>query len=405
MKTTVNKKSGFLILSFLLFYSFSGLCITANYFRAGGADTSIIFYSNDSVFAPVIVLEGEATVCWTWDDNTTSTLTNPVKHYGTQALRENHLVVTPWSALRRINIGYDALDGGAWDKEFVTDQKVSDVRNLHLVAPYLREWCSSYGIMDSLDFGNFVNLELIECYHAWYLEWVNLTNTPKLRRACFEDNSLTSFDISDCVSLEDIRGAYNLLPTIAFSNSTDEFWHICIHHNPFVDSTMFKDMTGYPNIAELYIWDLNQKDTIIIPSTNATREIGLYCYNNNYTFVNLEGALQNTNYAGFVNFMNNKLDSININGCIQISSLELNDNNLDSLAVNYILKELDSFGTSNGTVNLTGNAPPTYCYLVFKNNLEARGWTVLVDPSDYIPTNCYGGISEPITQNLPVKYP
>ena len=73
-----------------------------------GTSDEIIFYSTKDVFAPLITLSGKASVRWTWDDNTTDTITNPVKNYGSDGLRKNYLKVTPWSALQMINIGYDA---------------------------------------------------------------------------------------------------------------------------------------------------------------------------------------------------------------------------------------------------------------------------------------------------------
>jgi len=109
-------------------------------------------------FAPVIVVEGAPKILWEWSDGTTSDSTAPSVNFGTEESREQRLRVTPWSALRRINIGYDGGDGGSGQIEYVADQHVAEVRNLDLVAPSLREWCSSYNKIVSLDFSNFVNL-------------------------------------------------------------------------------------------------------------------------------------------------------------------------------------------------------------------------------------------------------
>jgi hypothetical protein len=222
-----------------------------------------------------------------------------------------------------------------------------------------------------------------------------------LRRACYEENSLTALDISGCTALEDLRGALNKYTTVIFSNSTEEFWHICVRDNKLVDSTLFRDMSPFPNIAELFIWRSNQKDTISIHSTNQTRNADIQAYSNYYTFLDLSGSLQNSSLNGYVDFTNNKLDSVNINGCAQIKQLYLKNNKLDSLSVYYILEKLDSFGTNNGTVDLTGNKAPVYCALYHISNLESRGWTVLVDTSNNIDsTNCFETIIEPITENL-----
>ena len=153
------------------------------------APEQIIFYSNGSVFSPVIVLQENAEVLWTWDDNSTTNSATPVKNYGSEKLRKNILRVQPWSAVRRINIGYDAEDGGSVEIELVNDQLVSKVENLQLVAPYLKEWCSSHNRITSLDFSNFVNLETIECFLSQSLQTINLTNTPKLKTSLPDTSS------------------------------------------------------------------------------------------------------------------------------------------------------------------------------------------------------------------------
>jgi len=53
--------------------------------------------------------------------------------------RGHALRVKPWSAVRRINLGYDAGDGGSGEIEKVPDQQVSAVTGLTLVAPTLEQ--------------------------------------------------------------------------------------------------------------------------------------------------------------------------------------------------------------------------------------------------------------------------
>jgi hypothetical protein len=98
---------------------------------------SIVFTTEGSTFAPVITVTGNPTIRWVWADGTTSSSPTPNKDYGSPGRRLNRLYVTPWSAVQRINIGYDAGDGGSYDIEYVPDQHVSAVQGLHHVAPYL----------------------------------------------------------------------------------------------------------------------------------------------------------------------------------------------------------------------------------------------------------------------------
>jgi len=94
--------------------------------KSQALNDEIIFYSNGSIFSPVIVIEGEAQILWTWDDDSTSNSFTPIKDYGSSKLRKNTLKVTPWSAVRRINIGYDAEEGGSPDIELVQNQFVAE---------------------------------------------------------------------------------------------------------------------------------------------------------------------------------------------------------------------------------------------------------------------------------------
>lgn len=351
--------------------------------QADGApqDPEIVFHSNGSSFSPVIILEGPAEVTWTWADLTTSTSTRPTKDYGSAQLRKNSLKVNPWSALRRINIGYDALDGGSPAIELVPDQQVSLVENLSLVAPFLKEWCSSYNILDSLDFSNFVNIETIECYRSRRLRNVKLANTPKLKRACLEDEGLLSLDLSGSPSLEDLRGALNNFKTIIFPSQTVNLWHLCVRDNPQItDPNLLNNFGLYPNIAELFIWNTNQQGSLVIPHTNTTREVYLEASRNKFSSLDLRGSFKAVQFPGIVEMSHNQLSSVNITGCAQIKKLDLSDNQLESLAIDQVLQQVDAWQTSKGEIDLRVNQPPTATGRATIARLVQRGWNVMTEP-------------------------
>lgn len=346
------------------------------------AEDEIIFYSNGSTFSPVIVLQAEAEILWTWDDNTTSNSATPIKEYGTEQVRKNTLKVTPWSAVRRINIGYDAQDGGSTEIEFVEKQNVSKVENLHLVAPYLKEWCSSYNIITSLDFSNFVNLETIECFLCQSLQNINLTNTSQLKRICFEVNGLLNLDISDSNVLEQVRVSSNKFNDIILPENTENIWHMCTRENTqLTNQVLFNDLSNYPNMADLFIWASNQLGELVIPKTHPSRWVGIRAYDNHYTSIDLRGSMQNPMESGYVDMHNNKLTKVEIAGCHQIKYLDLSQNLLSAETVDYVLRQLDEFGPTitPRTVNLSNNQPPTEQGLIYKKNLEAKQWSVIVD--------------------------
>lgn len=359
----------------------------------GGA---ITFITEGRSFSPYIQVAENAQITWTFADGTTSASNNPVKDYGSATTRAATLVVSPWSALTRINIGYDAGDSGSNSIEFVADQHVSAVYNLNLVAPYLRQWCSSYNQITSLDFSNFTQLDTLECYLSRNLRTVNLTNTPELKRICFEDCDLLTLDVSQSPKLEDLRGAVNQNPTIEFGVIGDNVWHICIRDNPqFINRTMFQDMSQFPNISELFIWNDNQSGSIRIPSTNTSRRISLHASGNYYTSLNLQGSLQQSGSIATVDFSTNLLTNVNIAGCTQIINLNLQNNQLSQNEVDEILATLDSLGRNNNNipswtelyVNISGggNQQPSQAGYASALSLSNKGWTVVTNDWTMLP--------------------
>jgi hypothetical protein len=353
-----------------------------------GVPKAIIFTSQGASFAPVIKVDAGATILWTWADQTTSNSASPTKNYGSNGTRPNKLLVIPWSALKSINIGYDAGDGGTHDIDMVPNQNVSMVEGLENVAPNLETWCSSYNQIQSLDFNNFINLQTIECFLSQSLQNVNLNNTPKLKRACFEDCNLSSLDLSQSPSLEDLRGAVNNYSSINFGTTGNHTWHICVRDNPqLTDQHIFSNMSHFPEISELFIWNDNQAGELNIPSTSGTMGVSLLGDGNHYTSLNLSGALQNGRSVAEVSFRNNNLSSINIAGCLQICILNLENNRLSSATCDEILATIDGLGRDreatpdswNLMINLKGNNVPGATGYTHAQNLATKGWTIQTD--------------------------
>jgi hypothetical protein len=348
----------------------------------------ITFITEGTSFSPLNKVDVGATILWTWADQTTSNLAHPTKNYGSVGKRANTLVVTPWSALKSINIGYDGGDGGSSQIDNIPNQNVSKVKGLQNVAPYLEIWCSSYNRIDSLDFSNFVNIHTIECYFSQTLKSVNLNNTPKLKRACFEDCDLSTLDFSQSPALEDLRGAVNNYPTINFGTIGQHVWHICVRDNPQMsDQNVFEDLTQFPEISELFIWNDNQTGSIRIPSTSSNLSVSIQSDGNHYTNIDLSGALQNAQSGAEVIFQNNEINNVNITGCVQICVLNLHNNNLSSDEGDEILTVLDGLGRNrdatpaswNLSVNLRGNDIPGNTGYTHAQNLANKGWTIETD--------------------------
>ena len=383
-----NRFDGVLVVLLAGLLPLSGDRIAAHAAETVRAERAMTFTTEGASFSPVLVVTGHPDILWTWSDGTTSTSATPHKAFGAAGTRTHSLRVKPWSAIRRINLGYDGGDGGSGDIEMVPDQQVSAVTGLALVAPTLEQWCSSYNRLRSLDFGNFVNLDTIECFLSQTLVRVNLANTPKLKRACFEDCDLESLDLSQSPNLEDLRGALNRYPTIDFGRTGRGVWHICVRDNPqMTNQSLFADLSSFPNLSELFIWNDNQAGTLRLPASSPNRAVALLADGNHYTSLDLSGSLRNGAASGTVSFRGNRLSQINITGCVQITELTVENNRLEAAQVDGLLTTLDRLGRSRADtdphvplkVDLRGNAPPGEAGRAAAARLAAKGWTVVAE--------------------------
>jgi hypothetical protein len=346
----------------------------------------IVFTSEGDTFAPVIVVDGSPAILWTFADGTTSTSRTPSKVYGSAGSRLNTLTVTPWAAVRRINLGYFAADGGSPSIELVPDQHVSAVEGLAVVRSTLGQWCSSYNDFTSLDFSNFANLDTVDCYHCENLASVNLANTPRLSRVSFEACHLASLDVSQSPMLADLRAALNAFPTVGFgSGAFPDVWHICVRDNPqLTDRGLFATTARFPNLAGLLIWNDNQAGELRIPSSHPTADFELEANDNSYTSLDLEGALRNPLARGVVSLDRNPITHVNLTGCVQLTELYLQRTALSEGEQDAILATLDALGRARLgpgdptplVVDLQGNVSPSAAGRAHAVSLASRGWTV-----------------------------
>jgi hypothetical protein len=168
---------------------------------------------------------------------------------------------------------------------------------------------------------------------------------------------------------------------------------------------MFQDMSRFPNISELFIWNDNQSGSIRIPSSSTNRSISFLASGNYYTSLNLQGSLQQSNNIATVDFSSNLLTNVDITGCTQIINLNLQNNQLSQNEVDEILATLDSLGRSSNNipswtelyVNISGggNQQPSQAGYTSALSLANKGWTVVSNawtmqpsaPAETIPLN------------------
>jgi len=373
-------------------------------------DREIEFTTTGQFFAPVLVLKdgASARVLWTFADSTTSDSLAPSKDYGSPATRINRLKVTPWISLKRINVGYNAGDGGSDDIELVGNNYVIAIANLDLVKNHLIQLCTSLNPLTSLDLTDFVLLEKLECYACSNLDIVNLSNTPSLKRICFEvcrigATSPHELNLSSNVNLEDLRAAGNLIQNLILPPEAPNWWHFCAGGNQF---TINPDFNSYPHLRDIWVWNINLSGNITFTHNENLSSVWL---ENNPGITGLDfssagftssggGRIQayNCSMAGpdsfnivgctgirSINVSGNALTYIDLSGQTQLSSLNAQNNELTANAVEHILGALDTTGLLNGSVNLTDN---NYSYadlsadsLLYEINLQDKGWSVLLN--------------------------
>jgi hypothetical protein len=169
--------------------------------------------------------------------------------------------------------------------------------------------------------------------------------------------------------------------TIAFADSMPALWHICVRDNPQMTvQNLFEQMDKFPQILELFIWNDNQAGVLKVPKTG-TGNVDISASGNSYTYADFGGSLQFASMNGAINLRNNQLSRINIDGCSQITGLDLTNNALIAVSVQYILETLDALGRQNGEVHLagTGNAVPPPAPAAAIASLISKGWTVEVN--------------------------
>ncbi len=321
-----------------------------------------------AVFAPVIEVAGTAVIEWIFDDGSLSASATPVKDYGSVGSWHNYLKVTPWSALKGINVGYDALDGGYGGFAMVAKQNVTEFQNLSLVKSTLEYLCASYNPLTELDLSEFTALKFVELLNCANLSTFSLGTHPVLERLCVEACNLNALDLSGCPALEDLRAASNDYTSINWGSTGAVLWHICIRSNPQLTVTL-PDLTKFPLLRELLTWDDNQTGAFICHSSVIQ---SIESYNNHYTSADISGCTS----LRLFNLSGNPLASLDLGTADNLTNVLLMDCGLTGSQTDYVLNTLDEAGQSNGFLDISMNAAPSSAGLVCLDNLKAKGWTV-----------------------------
>jgi hypothetical protein len=337
-----------------------------------------------STFNPVIEVSGNPVVEWTFNDGTTSPSVTPSKNYGTRGFRHNFLKVTPWSALTVINIGYDASDGGYGNFALIPEQQIMNVENLQLARSSLQAFCASYSLIPELDFRGFTAIRFLELPLNRNLKKVRLGSHPALERICVEESNLDSLDISGCSTLKDLRAANNRYTLINWGSTGSVLWHLCVRSNPQLQENI-PDLTRFPLLRELLIWDDNQTGSFQCHSNTIE---SIQSSDNHYTSADLTGC----SGLSVLDLSGSRLAALMIGSGESLTDLRLLNCGLSQVQVDLVLNTLDASGKLNGFLYLEGNAYPSLSGLDRVNSLKSKGWTINLSlPVNSITINSEAG--------------
>lgn len=301
----------------------------------------IIFTTINSTFAPSINVTGSPEVLWIFGDGSTSTSLEPNVNFGSEALRNNSLLVTPWSAVTQINLGYDGKDEGEdYNGNNVLlkpCQYVFAVYGLDNVRDSLEVFAAAYCPVTSLNFNDFTNLKSIECYCAG-LTSISLNNTPSLERLCVESNFLETIDLTGSPSLLELRcaGQHNRLKQIIWMDEI-KCWHICIHSNPSLESKV--PIEKFNNVTELLTYDTNQTGEYKLHTKRLRLAWDGEGRENSWTSFNISGCVPaNTNAYVYLSDCN--YTHLDISDCKDINNLRAQNNSFNQTVVDKVLQDM-----------------------------------------------------------------
>ncbi len=229
--------------------------------------------------------------------------------------------------------------------------------------------------------GVFSGSGKVFCYHL-----------PSLTSISLADLSLKDIDIFNCPSLIDINVEGSDITS--FNYSGDNLATLTLYGN----NSLYELNIDCPNLtflgvssSSLYSLDLSKLNSLTYLSCSYSYSLSSISFSNSaaqtcqsiscestniaYLSLNEFGVLHTLNCAGC------PLQFIEITGCTSLSYVALNGASLIEENIDEVLAVLDSSGIHNGFCDLSAgdNAPPSINGLNSKDNLQAKGWTVIIN--------------------------
>lgn len=382
----------------------------------------VIITTTGSTFSPSVALKAGSTGTVTWacpGASITTTGLQPTLSFGSAATRTVYMTVADANGYEAIdqvelfNLGFDHTnDAGTYSLSSSYDwtaQSVSGVAGLHYMTGLKYFLAANIGgLTGTLDFSGLSALLNIELYNSG-VTGVVVEGCGSLLRMVLESNNLTTLDINPVASsIREVRAAFQDTGKLTIAPLSNSFfpvdYHFCVRD---------QILTGIPNLStvlpgvkELWIWNTRQGGAFTPVSPGLD---WVLAHSNNYTSADLTDQMTTAN--SILDLSANQLATCDLTGCTGLKTITLCDNAFSQSEVNTILTVVDGWGTSGGTLNLSGNPAPSGGGSTAKTNLQSRGWTVTTGPGGAVivqTAHASGGASvsfaNPVTPGNTVIY-
>ncbi len=333
-------------------------------------------------FRPAMEFTAAATVTIDYGDGTAPAVTAiDAPASGTAAFHEfdNHafadavvshevtIVVQPWSALKVLNLGYFAMDGGndtgtngldsiqtypsgtalpgedneTWIRRYVGT--VSAVRGLS-AAVNLYGICCEYQALEEIDLSRCAELRTLEAYAA-DIKRTSFSGCTNLVRCSVEGTGAryswrvvngqrvedASLDLADCVALRDIRGSADDHEILKLHpGALGTLWHLCKWGNPrFTQVKIGNEAPGklpttrFSALRQLWVGGSPMLGELIIDNGAIESVWGNACGITRVQAVNQQQLRE-------LQLHENPITSLEISGCPNIYLIYFNDSTLSA---------------------------------------------------------------------------
>jgi hypothetical protein len=357
--------------------------------RAASSQRFVRLTTSGATFAPIVELAGgsAAVVRWTVEETReVFTGVSPSINFGSAANRHVRLSVVGGRGLADIttlNLGFlSTQDSGSYNLGSGYDhvsQGVTAVESLTFMTGLRRflaaqtTGTTASPLAGTVDVTGLSSLEHLECYNA-RIQSVNLTGCTSLMRLCVESNNLSILDLNPVAgSLYDLRAAGQQggsLEFVPLDVDLAHIYHFCVTYQTVIG---LPPLLRMPVLEELLVFNTGQSGALT-PTSAALSSLA--AENNAYTSLNVSGLFQSD--WSSLSLHNNALTAVDLTDCHGLFNIDLSNNNLSQAVVDSVLTEVDSWGTSSHTLNLSSNAAPSGTGQFHLAALSSRGWTTTV---------------------------